>query len=206
MIKKVNERILAWKDLALQEVGNKGNKEIKVNRDSLWRDILLALKMTVNEAQNFNKKATKEIGIFTEEEKVILYKLPYYGQVIDILRKLPNHHYGDFFGSELPNGDTICFLRRPKLKDATPDDVAWVDVTIVTKLSVPYNLDVYTFIPDYPMTKNITIGYATEVPQEWLEEKQKWEQEQKQFDSKKDDCDNLPEELLAECADDVLPF
>lgn len=179
----LTNKVKGWK-----EVFSAGNKEI--NADSSWKEILSALNLSIEDTLYLLNIAQKKHGLFTPQEKVFLFSLPYYKETLELLQDLPNSHFGDFFSSELPNGDTIYFLRHPKL-DAPQVDVILVEVVIVTRQPVNFELETYAFIAALSCMKHISIRYAAKAPQEYLQRKAEYEKTVKQH-KEKEERDDLP--------------
>lgn len=161
-MEEIKKRVTAWK-----KVFTEGRDDL--NENSSWKDILLTLDLSLKENIALVARCSRDCGGFTPDEKKLLKQLPYYDEIIDLLRELLNGNYGNFFSSELPCGDAIYFLRYPK-QDEPQREVTLIEVTIVLQEPFKCDLDVYTFISGYKRTKNVIINYADEVPQNWLDE------------------------------------
>lgn len=195
MNQKIKTRVASWK-----KIFTAGRSDL--NESSSWKDIFLTLDLSQKDNIHLFAQCVKLCGTFTSEEKETLNTLPYYTEVISLLGELPNSDFGNFFGSELPDGDMICFLRYPKLEEPQ-NGIILVEATVVTSNKSSYDLDLYTFFSGYMKTKNVIINYSKDVPEEWLDEKAIWEASLQEQDNTEE---STIERILSSSEQNAPPF
>ncbi len=166
MKEKLKKKVKAWKKVFT--FGHVG-----LNENSAWKDILLELKMSFAKTSDLVAKAVTECGGFTADEKLTLYALPHYVDVVNILKNFFVEDLRNVASTDFGDGYQVFFLRYPKVEEKQNNVVVLVEAVIVSAHPVPLDIDVYTFMPNMTGTKNLVVRYDSQIPREWIEQKQK---------------------------------
>ncbi len=160
MEKLVVRRIENWKSLFTYKK--------QCNIQSNWSEILREIAPSKDKMLRMMAEAKDVCGFFSREEKQYINSLPYYTEILKIIRELPKKSFGEYFGFEYSNGDGVYFTRYPHFGEPE-NGVLQVDVVIVAK-GCDSKIDMMSFsrINDEER-RIITIRYAKEIPQEWLD-------------------------------------
>ena len=180
MKEKIAQRVKAWKKVFTENLDD-------FDQNSSWMDILLHLNLSATEISNLVEKALSRCGGFTSEERTNLYDLPHYADTLAIARKHLWDGYGNIASVSFTEGDMAYFLIYPKENEtmAKKNVATVIEAVIVMKQPPQFDCDVYTFLPTVLGARSIVVRYDTQIPQEWLEEKQKYDALEKQCSQKK---------------------
>lgn len=168
MNEKIKNRVKGWKKIFAE--GLEG-----VDENSSWKDILTTAHLSPLETQKLIARATMECGIFTGAERDFLYAQPHYNDVVRILKKFFVEDMGDIASTDFRDGYRVYFSCYPKVKERRPKVTVSIEAVIVADNPVQLDVDVYTFLSGLFNSKNIIIRYDTQIPQDWLVEKQKYD-------------------------------
>lgn len=175
MKQNVHELVVAWKRVFTENCNG-------INQNSSWKDILLSRNLSPGDTFALVFHAAMQCGLLADNDEKSLHDLPYFDAVFDILvmpyceRKMAifEKHLSSSTGDIcFDDGTQVCFLFYPNDETNNSLKVPLIEAVIVTKEKVDLDVDIYTFFADYFTPVNIVLRYDTQIPQEWLVEKEK---------------------------------